>query len=230
MNMKKRRKHSFQFMTVLYFIIVICMCVTRFNIIMTIIGGPITHIDAVNLLPFHNIRENLEYGRKPISWDMLNNMVMFVPIGIIYCYYQKNFSVFKAIVLSFSTTLFIECAQFVLKTGVVDIDDLIVNTLGGLIGILLYIVLRELSKRQKNMETNETIDIIATMLPPIFVSFVIEMFMGDGTQKFLPLYSAMVLCYGFFVITFTIKDFTWKGKIGYLVCYVGAFYFIRIML
>ena len=229
-NMKSRRKHGFQLMTALYFIIIICMCVTRFNIIMTIIGGPITHIDAVNVLPFHSIRENLEYGRKPISWDMLDNMVMFVPIGIIYCYYQKKFMVVKAIVLSFSTTLLIECAQFVLKTGVVDIDDLIINTFGGLIGILLYVLLRELSKRMKNTETHEVINIIATMLPPIFIAFVIEMFMGDGTPKFVPMYIGMVLCYGFFVYAFLIKDFTWKAKTGYFVCYAGAFCLSRVIL
>lgn len=221
--MKSRRKHGFQLMTALYFIIIICMCVTRFNIIMTIIEGPITHIDAVNLLPFHSIRENLEYGRKPISWDMLDNMVMFVPIGIIYCYYQKKFMVVKAIALSFSTTLLIECAQFVLKTGVADIDDLIINTFGGLIGILLYVLLRELSKRTKNTETHEVIDIIATMLPPIFIAFVIEMFMGDGTPKFVPMYIGMVLCYSIFVYAFLIKDFTWKAKTAYFVCYAGAF-------
>lgn len=229
-DIKSRRKHGFHLMTALYFIIIICMCVTRFNIIMTIIGGPITHIDAVNLLPFHGIRENLEYGRKPISWDMLDNMVMFVPIGIIYCYYQKNFSVYKAMALSFSTTLLIECAQFVLKTGVVDIDDLIINTLGGLIGILLYAILRELSKRMKNTEIHEIINIIATMLPPIFIAFVIEMFMGNGSPKFFPIYIGMVLCYGLFVYAFLIKDFTWKAKINYFIFYVAAFCLSRVIL
>lgn len=91
--MKSRRKHSFQFMTILYFVIVFCMCVSRFNVIMTIMGGQLTRVEEINLLPFHSVRENLQYGRNPISWDMLYNMVMFVPFGIIYCYYQKHFRV-----------------------------------------------------------------------------------------------------------------------------------------
>ena len=53
------------------------MCITRFNIIMTLVGGPLTRIDAVNMIPFHSIRENLRYGHSPISWDMLYNIVMF---------------------------------------------------------------------------------------------------------------------------------------------------------
>ena len=133
--MKSRRKHGFQFMTILYFLIVFCMCVSRFNVIMTIMGGQLTRVEEINLLPFHSIRENLKYGRSPVSWDKLYNMVMFVPFGVIYCYYQKNFRVYKAVGMSCLTTFFIESAQLVLKTGVVDIDDLIVNTLGSLTGI-----------------------------------------------------------------------------------------------
>lgn len=125
--MKSRRKHGFQFMTILYFMIVFSMCVSRFNVIMTIMGGQLTRVEEINLLPFHSVRENLQYGRNPISWDMLYNMVMFVPFGIIYCYYQKHFRVYKAVGMSCLTTFFIESAQFILKTGVVDIDDFIVN-------------------------------------------------------------------------------------------------------
>ena len=118
--MKSRRKHGFQFMTILYFMIVFSMCVSRFNVIMTIMGGQPTRVEEINLLPFHSVRENLQYGRNPISWDMLYNMVMFVPFGIIYCYYQKHFRVYKAVGMSCLTTFFIESAQFILKTGVVD--------------------------------------------------------------------------------------------------------------
>lgn len=57
--MKSRRKHGFQFMAILYFLIVFCMCVSRFNVIMTIMGGQLTRVEEINLLPFHSIRENL---------------------------------------------------------------------------------------------------------------------------------------------------------------------------
>ena len=132
-------------MTILYFVIVFCMCVSRFNVIMTIMGGQLTRVEEINLLSFHSIRENLKYGRSPVSWDMLYNMVMFVPFGVIYCYYQKNFRVYKAVGMSCLTTFFIESAQLVLKTGVVDIDDLIVNTLGSLMGIMVYVILQHIS-------------------------------------------------------------------------------------
>ena len=150
--MKSRRKHGFQFMTILYFMIVFSMCVSRFNVIMTIMGGQLTRVEEINLLPFHSVRENLQYGRNPISWDMLYNMVMFVPFGIIYCYYQKHFRVYKAVGMSCLTTFFIESAQFILKTGVVDIDDFIVNTLGSLMGIMAYVILQQISFKNQKFE------------------------------------------------------------------------------
>ena len=150
-------------MTILYFIIVFCMCITRFNIIMTLVGGPLTRIDAVNMIPFHSIRENLKYGHSPVSWDMLYNLVMFVPFGIVYCYYQKTFSIYKAMGLSFLTTFLIEAAQFILKTGVVDIDDLIVNTIGSLVGIFFYIALQKILQRAHMLDVHEVIDTVATI-------------------------------------------------------------------
>ena len=206
------------------------MCITRFNIIMTLVGGPLTRIDAVNMIPFHSIRENLKYGHSPISWDMLYNIVMFVPFGIIYCYYQKTFCIYKAIGLSVLTTFSIEMAQFILKTGVVDIDDLIVNTLGSLTGIVVYVILQQISFKNQKFEIHELIDISATMLPPMFVAFIAEMFLVDGSLKLLPVHCVVLLCYGIFVYVFLIRDFTRKAKVYYLACYVGAFYLSRVLL
>lgn len=228
--MKSRRKHGFRLMTILYFVIVFCMCISRFNIIMTLIGGQLTRIDAINMVPFHSIRENLRYGHSPVSWDMLYNMVMFVPFGIVYCYYQKTFCIYKAIGLSFLTTLLIEAAQFVFKTGVVDIDDLMINTMGSLVGIFLYIVLRKILQWKQVGEIHEVIDTVATILPPIFIAFVIEMFFSDGSTKLFPVHGIILTVYGICDYLFLIKDFSWKSKLLYAVFYVGIFWLTLIVL
>lgn len=228
--MKSRRKYGFRLMTILYFAIVFCMCISRFNIIMTLIGGQLTRIDAINMVPFHSIRENLRYGHSPVSWDMLYNMVMFVPFGIVYCYHQKNFCIYKAIGLSFLTTFLIEASQFVFKTGVVDIDDLMINTMGSLVGIFLYIVLRKILQWKQVGEIHEVIDTIATILPPIFIAFVIEMFFSDGSTKLFPVHGIILTVYGICDYLFLIKDFSWKSKLLYTVFYVGIFWLTLIVL
>ena len=217
-------------MTILYFAIVFCMCISRFNIIMTLIGGQLTRIDAINMVPFHSIRENLRYGHSPVSWDMLYNMVMFVPFGIVYCYYQKNFCIYKAIGLSFLTTFLIEASQFVFKTGVVDIDDLMINTMGSLAGIFLYIVLRKILQWKQVGEIHEVIDTVATILPPIFIAFVIEMFFSDGSTKLFPVHGIILTIYGICDYLFLIKDFSRKSKLLYTVFYVGIFWLTLIAL
>ena len=228
--MKSRRKYGFRLMTILYFAIVFCMCISRFNIIMTLIGGQLTRIDAVNMVPFHSIRENLRYGHSPVSWDMLYNMVMFVPFGIVYCYHQKNFCIYKAIGLSFLTTFLIEASQFVFKTGVVDIDDLMINTMGSLAGIFLYIVLRKILQWKQVGEIHEAIDTVATILPPIFIAFVIELIFGDGSTKLFPVHVIILTVYGICDYLFLIKDFSWKSKLLYTVFYVGLFWLTLIAL
>lgn len=217
-------------MTILYFIIVFCMCITRFNIIMTLVGGPLTRIDAVNMIPFHSIRENLKYGHSPISWDMLYNIVMFVPFGIIYCYYQKTFCIYKAIGLSVLTTFSIEMAQFIFKTGVVDIDDLIVNTIGSLVGIFFYIALQKILQWAQMLDVHEVIDTVATILPPLFITFVVEMFFGDGSPKLLFIHNIVLISYGIFDYTFLINDFSWKSKLFYAAFYVGFFWLLLAIL
>lgn len=229
-SMKSRRKYGFRLMTILYFAIVFCMCISRFNIIMTLIGGQLTRIDAVNMVPFHSIRENLRYGHSPVSWDMLYNMVMFVPFGIVYCYHQKNFCIYKAIGLSFLTTFLIEASQFVFKTGVVDIDDLMINTMGSLAGIFLYIVLRKILQWKQVGEIHEAIDTVATILPPIFIAFVIELIFGDGSTKLFPVHVIILTVYGICDYLFLIKDFSWKSKLLYTVFYVGLFWLTLIAL
>ena len=187
-------------------------------------------LTAVNMIPFHSIRENLKYGHSPISWDMLYNIVMFVPFGIIYCYYQKTFCIYKAIGLSVLTTFSIEIAQFILKTGVVDIDDLIVNTIGSLVGIFFYIALQKILQRAQMLDVHEVIDTVATILPPLFITFVVEMFFGDGSPKLLFIHNIVLISYGIFDYTFLINDFSWKSKLFYAAFYVGIFWLLLAIL
>ena len=50
------------------------------------------------------------------------------------------------------------------------------------------------------------------MLPPMFVAFVAEMFLGVGSLKLLPVHGAVLLCYGIFVYAFFNKGFYPQSK------------------
>ena len=111
-----------------------------------------------------------------------------------------------------------------------DIDDLIVNTMGSLVGIFLYIVLRKILQWKQIGEIHDAIDIVATILPPIFIVFVIEMFFSDGSTKLFPVHGIILTIYGICDYLFLIKDFSWKSKLLYTVFYVGIFWLTLIAL
>lgn len=49
------------------------------------------------------------------------------------------------LLLSFFVTMCIECTQLVTRLGVFDVDDLLMNTLGGLMGYGVYYVIHKMS-------------------------------------------------------------------------------------
>ncbi len=94
----------------------------------------------------------------------------------------------------------------------------------------MYVILQQISFKNQKFEIHELIDISATMLPPMFIAFIAEMFLGDGSLKLLPVHCVVLLCYGIFLSMYFNKDFTPKQKVYYLACYVGAFYLSRVLL
>ena len=77
--------------------------------------------------------------------NFLGNIIMFMPIGFFIPLLWKV-SNRKVIIIGFCSSLFIEICQLSLTRGT-DVDDLILNTLGTMLGLLLY---RLLYKKFKN--------------------------------------------------------------------------------
>ena len=81
--------------------------------------------------------------KEPCFYTVVFNIIMFIPFGIYLRYYFKC-GLFKTIVFSFLLSLFFEITQL---TGlyfiyeypyrVFDVDDLIINTFGGILGYLI---------------------------------------------------------------------------------------------
>lgn len=96
-----------------------------------------------NLVPFREIRRYLTYYRQiglgRVFWNLIGNVIGFVPYGaLLPAIREKKMGFFKTALLSFELTLFIEVSQLVLRVGSCDVDDMILNTLGGCIGYGVY--------------------------------------------------------------------------------------------
>lgn len=78
--------------------------------------------------------------------ELLLNILMFVPIGVISCFPFKRFKIFCAGAIGLGVSILIEGLQFLFKNGYVSLTDIIHNTLGALIGGLLAIVIITIAK------------------------------------------------------------------------------------
>src|SRR5215203_4429859 len=95
-----------------------------------------TH-DRVNLEPFQTIDIYETWGKQ-----IVGNFVMLLPLGIylplIYKRLRKAYNFFVVLLICFLVSVGIELLQLATSYRSTDIDDVILNTLGGAAGFLIY--------------------------------------------------------------------------------------------
>ena len=98
-----------------------------------------------SLEPFREIRRYIIY-RKEIGFfnvmlNLFGNIICFVPFGFVLpIMSNKQRGIFKITVLTFLTSLLVELIQLLSKVGSCDVDDIILNTLGGFLGYVLFAI------------------------------------------------------------------------------------------
>jgi len=101
----------------------------------------------VNLKPFATISLylNSQLRAEYATSNLLGNIAGFIPLGILLpLLFKKLRTAFRTIVMVFLFSLAFETAQLLLILGVFDVDDLLLNTLGGAIGYGLFALLRKM--------------------------------------------------------------------------------------
>lgn len=110
----------------------------------------ISRLQSGNFIPFKTILINMNSlsGWHDFS-NLVGNIVAFIPFGMFLLLLPKNkeLSFIGAFVRSFSLTLCLECLQVVFSLGIFDVDDLILNTFGGMLG---YFALRLMTRFTAN--------------------------------------------------------------------------------
>lgn len=96
-----------------------------------------------NLEPFLEIKRfyNLIGGDMNIRAciNLFGNVICFIPFGIFLPAIGGHFKSFvRVTILAAFFSLFIESIQLYFKIGIFDVDDLMLNTLGGMIGYIIY--------------------------------------------------------------------------------------------
>jgi len=182
-----------------------------------------------NLLPFHFIAEILEKTsfhvsdfatyfptlKNPVVYEALFNILLVVPFGIyLHYYFKKDFK--QTLFLSFSLSLFFELTQltglyFIYPRSyrVFDVDDLILNTLGGVLGyVLSFVLLKFLPHREDidriSLENGKKVSAVKRYLCIFADLFVVFVFLFS---LFVLLNNFINLSYTFVVILLLIVLF-----------------------
>ena len=78
-------------------------------------------------------------GKFYFIQDILGNTILFVPfvMSVTFLFPAKK-TYRELFFLMLITTLFIESLQYIFNVGVFDIDDIVLNLVGGIVGMLLF--------------------------------------------------------------------------------------------
>lgn len=98
-----------------------------------------------NLTPFAEIERfwNMRYS---YGWDvtlinLLGNVICFMPFGFLVPTLSKKRvlnNILSVTILAMAFSMTIETAQLLAKVGAFDVDDIILNTLGGFLGYVIF--------------------------------------------------------------------------------------------
>jgi glycopeptide antibiotics resistance protein len=105
------------------------------------------HTGSGNFVPFKTILPELAQltGRENHLIDIVNllgNVLPFMPIGLLAPLVFRFISWQKALVLGVVTGLTFEVMEVVFRVGIFDVDDVILNGLGVMIGYGVFVMFR----------------------------------------------------------------------------------------
>lgn len=102
----------------------------------TVIFRPEGPTENIVWIPFKSYYDAFR-GQYHLLLENLLNVLLFVPIGILFYLSQKNKSVILPIMISCLMSISIEVCQYIWMKGLCEVDDVIHNTLGCYLGYCL---------------------------------------------------------------------------------------------
>lgn len=88
---------------------------------------------------FANVIKGVE--RNFYIWQILGNLTMLIPLGFMVPMLKK-ISLKQILIIGFCFSAFIELTQFITGRGLMEFDDAFNNTVGAIIGYLIYSITR----------------------------------------------------------------------------------------
>ncbi len=152
LNMKKNKKYTTTLheLGLFFFLITLVGLASQTIIPKQNIFSNFIYRGEINLIPFKSFVDyyNKIFIDKNINYFIINffgNIVWFIPIGLLIPLLFNNISFKYVTLINFFISLFIEICQLP-QERTTDIDDIILNTLGGVLGYLIWTIINKYFK------------------------------------------------------------------------------------
>lgn len=130
---------------------------------------------SYNLIPFQMIWEYASGSNHLRSSfavsNILGNVVVFIPFGLFLQTIRKHKTFWKGVLIVLATTVAIEAIQYLFGLGASDIDDVLLNTCGGMVGMLVYRLFRRAFKDEAHTKVAVTVAALVIGVPLVILYF-----------------------------------------------------------
>ena len=107
-----------------------------------------------NIIPFTEMTR-YKIGSKSFNYNVIGNIVLFIPFGYIISDYLKSKKISHLFLLSALVSITVEAIQYNIGRAF-DIDDVILNVIGGLLGYVVYKFLQGIKNHLPRFLQNNT--------------------------------------------------------------------------
>ena len=81
---------------------------------------------------------------------LAGNFLCLAPLGFACGFFRKGCSLLFATAICLGATLFIELSQYTFNVGYFELDDIILNALGGIFGYAAHLLISRISEKKKH--------------------------------------------------------------------------------
>lgn len=112
-----------------------------------------------NLVMFKEIKRFWIY-REQVGFfamfaNLFGNVIIFIPFGFFMPMASSRRSLFATVFYSFGLSFCVETFQLISKVGSFDVDDLLLNTVGGLTGYIIFVICAAIRRKHDSKKKNK---------------------------------------------------------------------------
>lgn len=153
--------------------IILLLFVTYILVLFELVTGGDVEFGGINWMPFKEILR-YDVGSPAFYRQVIGNIALFIPFGFFATNYSKLSKIRHIAFVTFITSTTIEIVQRFIGRSF-DVDDILLNVIGGILGFLIFIGLDAIRKKLPKIFQN---DLFYNILVIILIIFLILYFIG----------------------------------------------------